>query len=254
MKRLILAAAAGASALLSSACLDFDGAKNSYCQERPDICGNGGYVPIGGTGGTGGGGTSGNCASLDPSGVYLHGTLHEGSAGQDALSTLLAPEKPCVGFTSYVFKGVIRPLDHRYLYLDWSVGNVYGFTQDKFVSTSGSPYGYPTDPLSNDTKISTPDCDGNVSTFFALPDSSDIIYSCGGKYYTSSGELTLSGLSIVAAGYGKSVLASDGFNVKVVKSDGTAIALNNGSINCIISWRCAPGAMGSSSRRTPTEA
>lgn len=243
MKRLLFSAAACAATLSMLACLDFGGARDSYCEHQPDICGltgaggDGGQPDGGGTdGGTDGGtGVPGCPGVFDPDTIYLGGTLMEGAGNVATFGPLTDPTHPCVGFTQNLSRGFVRPTDGRLLY--FINGHVRAFAPETYtVNPTTNAVNYPPNTQANDPIVSTSYCNNTNGTtdlydfFFVRPDNGDLIYKCyllgNGTYYDSRGAVTPPNTTIVAAGYGGELLIRGSSNSYIQHPDGGQVPLN----------------------------
>jgi len=118
---------------------------------------------------------------LDPSEVYLAGTLSEGACYLDALTHWSTPNVASTGFDCYFDsqRAVIRPTDGRLIYTNVFENVVREYHCDDCLVTKGSMWKYPSGVLNNDTIITTP-CPGTapkVASFKISPDG-ELLYQC----------------------------------------------------------------------------
>ena len=144
---------------------------------------------------------------LDPSEVYLFGTLSEGACYRDALAHWSTPNLASVGFDCYAEESgaIIRPSDGRLLYTNTFEDKLREYHCDDCAYTKGAAY--PSNVLANDSVIDTP-CpvmNDRLSTFRVTVDS-EILYSCN---QSSSVVRSLSGTSVYDGTYGSVIGVGD---------------------------------------------
>jgi len=141
---------------------------------------------------------------IDPAGVILFGTVHPGTCGRGAISTLAAPDVPMVGSAACNSAGgaYVGPTG-EIVYLDdgnaeWRIRT---FVRDSFRWDDVLVrWEYPTAPAANDGVVSTPACDGQQITHWVMQAGTGaVIYACGTlDYFDAAGAPATTGWTLHA--------------------------------------------------------
>jgi hypothetical protein len=134
-------------------------------------------------------------SALDPSEVYLIGTVAEGSCGQDVLAHWSNPNVAVSGFGCYNHPpaAIIRPSDGALLISDTFAGTSV-FEPDACVTREGW-FGDNSAPLANDGKLASPCPQPSplLGNLVLLAPSGIGAFWCGASWFSSSGEVLHSG-------------------------------------------------------------
>jgi hypothetical protein len=150
---------------------------------------------------------------LDPTEVYLVGTLQPGSSGHDALTHWSTPHSYNAGFDDY-FDGdhaLIHPSSGRIWYTNTFEDRLREYYRDGGPDwLPGMPY--PTNVLANDVITATPPCVVSgawnapvLSRFLIAPDGA-VFHRCYGStatWYDADGNAVFSGADLVYVGNGQ---------------------------------------------------
>lgn len=192
-----------------------------------------GGTNTGGTGGTGNGGTSTGGAStggtggtgtttstgfgvgpgdvLDPSQIYILGTVQEGACYMDVLATVSDPNGATAGFGCYLDNktATIRPTDGRMIYTNVAEDLVREFHCDACTYDGN----YPGSPLANDTILPAQPCgqDGFYSLKFLVGPDGTVLHTCKDNalvWYDEGGAVAYddAGDALLHLGYGGTAL------------------------------------------------
>lgn len=130
--------------------------------------------------------TPATTAPLDPSCVYLLGTLTPGTVGRTIVIQTAFPDDYRVGFGELAYDAHVRH-DGRLLFIDEPTPNVDAHAYLQVPDVPAQPGDYPPAPLANDDVLSTPACidpDTTVNQLFQLPGTDAYAYQCGHDYGT----------------------------------------------------------------------
>jgi hypothetical protein len=132
------------------------------------------------------------CATFDPSRVYLRGTLEQGASNPHALTDPENPTDFCVGFET----DVVTPRldgDGRVLFVDETDGDgVYAFAPDPLDwDPAANTWIYPTQPYANDDLVLPAPCDAGteLARILVSPTDGGVWYRCAGSWFDPSGTL-----------------------------------------------------------------
>lgn len=128
--------------------------------------------------------TAATTAPLDPSCVYLLGTLTPGTVGRTIVIQTAFPDDYRVGFGELAYNAHVRH-DGRLLFIDEPIPNVDPLAYLQVPDVPAHPGDYPSAPLANDDVLSTPACvDPNttVNRLYQLPGTDAYAYQCGHDY------------------------------------------------------------------------
>jgi len=123
---------------------------------------------------------------LDPSCVYLLGTLTPGTVGRTLVIQTAFPDDYRVGFGELAYDAHLRH-DGRLLFIDEPDANSDARAYLQVPDVVAHPGDYPSAPLANDDVLSTPTCvgpDAAVNRLFQLPGTDAYAYQCGHDYGT----------------------------------------------------------------------
>jgi hypothetical protein len=142
--------------------------------------------------------------AVDPDGVLLFGTVHPGTCGRGAISTLAAPDAPMVGAAACNSGGgaYVGPTG-QIVYLDdgnaeWRLRT---FVRDSFRWDDVlGQWEYPAAPAANDGVLSTPACDGQPITGWVMQAGTGaVLYACGTlDYFDATGAPATTGWTLRA--------------------------------------------------------
>jgi hypothetical protein len=165
------------------------------------------------------GGTGANCGSWNSDNVYINGTVSEGLAGRDAITSLSDPQHPCPGLNAdwqptmhggkILFVSETRKLRH--------------FSPDAWKwDSQDRRSNYPDDWEDNDPLVPTPECHTGSAPFVIAvdPDSTEFLYQCNDTFgpFTSKGGLApdFEDRPILALGHGDRMLVADYSNDLII--------------------------------------
>ena len=169
--------------------------------------------------------------------VLIWGTLAQGSCGADAISSVMSPTRPQVGFGCYtmgVFDDAILAPSGRVYYVDRAAhpARVKIFVPDAFKTEAGRKM-YPPKGTDNDPSIQAPACaaDEDVGHFIMQAETGAITYNCGATggsrtFYGLTGDVVADGYLVLAWNADDRLLAWDkSSNLVVVSPQRTPIAI-----------------------------
>ena len=118
---------------------------------------------------------------LDPSRVYVLGTLDEERCDRDVIVDVERPDAPWFGL----------PCGHRLptLRQDGQLVYLHEGALRLFVADGSGFEGYPAEPMANDLALRSAPCD-RVLTFALEPDTGAHVYACGGWFRAGASYLT----------------------------------------------------------------
>lgn len=179
------------------------GAKSTGTSGGASTKGDGGATA---TGGKGGGTIPGGATKLDPSEVYLLGTLSVEQLGFGALAHWSTPNTYSAGFPAIVNN--LQLLGTDLLYLS-STEEIRKYVPDLVSSDKLSAVEYPKSALANDPILDTPPCSPDTAgpkQFFTGPEG-DLIYLCPDFTWYADGEaLVPETQAMLALGYDRLAL------------------------------------------------
>lgn len=115
---------------------------------------------------------------LEPTDIYIAGTLSEGACYRDALANLFTPNVASLGFDCYFSQStaMVRPTDGRLLYTNIFEDVLREYHCD--VCTFTGAGAYPANVLANDTVVPTP-CPGTSDlTGFLVSVDGEVLHRC----------------------------------------------------------------------------
>lgn len=141
--------------------------------------------------------------ALDPTALYLLGTVTEGTCGRDALTLLSTPDQVSAGFPCDFNdrNGVIHPQTKRLLYIYTPEQKLREYTCDSCDWTVGSPWPDLTSVLHNDRVIPTCLNGGSLDAFLVSPDGV-VVHRCGDAWHDASGAAVSTEAQLLALGRG----------------------------------------------------
>lgn len=159
--------------------------------------------------------SSGNTGSVSTNGggVFLYGTISEGTCGRDAVAAFNAPNRATIGWDCYARQHKLSTSGAIHYVLD---GTIYRTIPDEFTPSTWDAkcWAYPFPPEKNDISLAT--CSsGSVADYLLVPESTEVVYRCrvGDSWTSTTGEAWVSKLEtngLKAIGRNHLVLTSGG--------------------------------------------
>jgi hypothetical protein len=151
------------------------------------------------------------CFEMTTDQVYLYGTYFYAANDLAAIIAPAAPYVSCAGFTRLSLPGLLRPTDGRFIWIDYTnPPTLKVFNHENVWWDAGSKmWQYPADPVANDDSIPLVEGCAPQADLIANPETGEVFYDCGSRWYRQDGTEVLGGIGkvIVAAYADGSVLA-----------------------------------------------